>query len=31
MTEPAQGSIVLVDFSYSDQVQSKMRPGACRE
>jgi mRNA interferase MazF len=26
MTEPVQGSIVLVDFSYSDQVQSKMRP-----
>ena len=26
MTEPEQGSIVLVDFSYSNQIQSKMRP-----
>jgi len=26
MTEPAQGSIVLVDFSYSNQTQSKVRP-----
>jgi mRNA interferase MazF len=26
MTEPAQGSIVLVDFSYSDQLRSKVRP-----
>jgi len=26
MTEPAQGSIILVDFSYSDQVRSKVRP-----
>jgi mRNA interferase MazF len=26
MTEPAQGSIVLVDFSYSNQNQSKVRP-----
>jgi mRNA interferase MazF len=26
MTELVQGSVVLVDFSYSNQVQSKMRP-----
>jgi|SRR5208337_1437525 len=26
MTEPAQGSVILVDFSYSDQVRSKVRP-----
>jgi mRNA interferase MazF len=26
MTEPAQGSIILVDFSYSNQSQSKVRP-----
>jgi mRNA-degrading endonuclease toxin of MazEF toxin-antitoxin module len=26
MTEPLQGSVVLVDFSYSNQVQSKIRP-----
>lgn len=26
MTEPAQGSVVLVDFSYSDQIRSKVRP-----
>ncbi|NMB79356.1 MAG: type II toxin-antitoxin system PemK/MazF family toxin [Methanomicrobiales archaeon] len=26
MTEPAQGSIVLVDFSYTNQIQSKVRP-----
>jgi len=26
MTDPAQGSIVLVDFSYSNQNQSKVRP-----
>jgi mRNA interferase MazF len=26
MTEPAQGSVVLVDFTYSNQVQSKLRP-----
>jgi len=26
MTEPVQGSVVLVDFSYSNQVQSKVRP-----
>ena len=26
MTEIAQGSVVLVDFSYSDQVHSKVRP-----
>jgi len=26
MTDLAQGSVVLVDFSYSDQIQSKMRP-----
>ncbi len=26
MTEPAQGSLILVDFSYSNQVQSKVRP-----
>lgn len=26
MTDLAQGSIVLVDFSYSDQAGSKMRP-----
>ena len=26
MTEPAQGSVVLVDFSYSNQIQSKVRP-----
>ena len=26
MNEPAQGSVVLVDFTYSDQVRSKVRP-----
>ncbi|MFA7694048.1 MAG: type II toxin-antitoxin system PemK/MazF family toxin [Methanoregula sp.] len=26
MTDPAQGAVVLVDFSYSNQIQSKMRP-----
>lgn len=26
MTDPVQGSIVLVDFSYSNQIQSKVRP-----
>ena len=26
MDEPAQGSVVLVDFSYSNQIQSKARP-----
>ncbi|MDD4484422.1 MAG: type II toxin-antitoxin system PemK/MazF family toxin [Methanoregula sp.] len=26
MTELVQGSVVLVDFSYSDQVRSKVRP-----
>jgi mRNA interferase MazF len=26
MTEPVQGSVILVDFSYSNQVQSKVRP-----
>ncbi|MDD1685888.1 type II toxin-antitoxin system PemK/MazF family toxin [Methanoregula sp.] len=26
MNEPAQGSVVLVDFTYSNQVQSKVRP-----
>lgn len=26
MTDPAQGAVVLVDFSYSNQVQSKLRP-----
>ncbi|PKL57722.1 MAG: hypothetical protein CVV34_06040 [Methanomicrobiales archaeon HGW-Methanomicrobiales-5] len=26
MTEPAQGSVVLVDFTYSNQAQSKVRP-----
>ena len=26
MNEPAQGSIVLVDFTYSNQAQSKVRP-----
>jgi mRNA-degrading endonuclease toxin of MazEF toxin-antitoxin module len=26
MTEPIQGSVVLVDFSYSNQIQSKVRP-----
>lgn len=24
--KPAQGSVVLVDFTYSNQVQSKVRP-----
>jgi len=26
MTDPAQGAVVLVDFSYSNQIQSKVRP-----
>ena len=26
MNKPAQGSVVLVDFTYSNQVQSKVRP-----
>jgi mRNA-degrading endonuclease toxin of MazEF toxin-antitoxin module len=26
MTEPVQGSVILVDFSYSNQIQSKVRP-----
>lgn len=26
MTEPVQGSIILVNFSYSNQAQSKVRP-----
>ncbi|MDO8871332.1 MAG: type II toxin-antitoxin system PemK/MazF family toxin [Methanoregula sp.] len=26
MNEPAQGSVVLVDFTYSNQTQSKVRP-----
>ncbi len=26
MNDPAQGTIVLVDFTYSDQIQSKVRP-----
>ena len=26
MTEVAQGSVVLVDFTYSDQTRSKVRP-----
>jgi len=26
MNEPTQGSVVLVDFTYSNQVQSKVRP-----
>jgi mRNA interferase MazF len=26
MTEPAQGSVVLVDFTYSSRTESKVRP-----
>jgi mRNA interferase MazF len=26
MNDPVQGSVVLVDFTYSNQVQSKVRP-----
>jgi mRNA-degrading endonuclease toxin of MazEF toxin-antitoxin module len=26
MNEPAQGSVVLVDFTYSNQAESKVRP-----